>query len=154
MALSIEEKIELEKTRTFMKAYHEINREFSRIFQKLSPGGSAKMMLDRPDKPFEGGISIEARPRGKKISSLELTKFYIRRLKEYDSKLHCVITLTEQSALEEARLADKELATGKYRGPLHGIPYGAKDLLSKKGYKTTWGAMPYKDQILMRTQQS
>ena len=66
------EKIELEKTRTFMKAYHEINREFSRIFQKLSPGGSSKMLLDRPDKPFEGGISIEARPRGKKISSLEI----------------------------------------------------------------------------------
>jgi chromosome segregation protein len=66
------EKIELEKTRTFMKAYHEINREFSRIFQKLSPGGSAKMILDRPDKPFDGGISIEARPRGKKISSLEI----------------------------------------------------------------------------------
>ncbi len=66
------DKIELEKTRTFMKAYHEINREFARIFQKLSPGGSAKMILDRPDKPFEGGVSIEARPRGKKISSLEI----------------------------------------------------------------------------------
>lgn len=66
------DKIELEKTRTFMKAYHEINREFSRIFQQLSPGGSAKMILDRPDKPFEGGVSIEARPRGKKISSLEI----------------------------------------------------------------------------------
>lgn len=66
------DKIELEKTQTFMKAYHEINREFSRIFQKLSPGGSAKMILDRPDQPFEGGISIEARPRGKKISSLEI----------------------------------------------------------------------------------
>ena len=66
------DKIELEKTRTFMKAYHEINREFSRIFQKLSPGGSAKMILDRPDKPFEGGVTIEARPRGKRISSLEI----------------------------------------------------------------------------------
>jgi chromosome segregation protein len=66
------EKIELEKTRTFMKSYHEINREFARIFQKLSPGGSAKMILDRPDKPFEGGCSIEARPRGKRISSLEI----------------------------------------------------------------------------------
>ena len=66
------DKIELEKTRTFMKSYMEINREFSRIFQKLSPGGSAKMILDRPDRPFEGGISIEARPRGKKISSLEI----------------------------------------------------------------------------------
>jgi len=66
------DKIELEKTRTFMTAYHEINRVFSAVFQKLSPGGSAKMILDRPDKPFEGGISIEARPRGKKISSLEI----------------------------------------------------------------------------------
>ncbi|MBY9017225.1 MAG: AAA family ATPase [Candidatus Lokiarchaeota archaeon] len=66
------DKIELEKTRTFMKAYHEINREFSRIFQQLSPGGSSKMILDRPDNPFEGGVSIEARPRGKKISSLEI----------------------------------------------------------------------------------
>jgi len=66
------DRIELEKTQTFMKAYHEINREFSRIFQKLSPGGSAKMILDRPDRPFEGGISIEARPRGKKIASLEI----------------------------------------------------------------------------------
>jgi len=66
------DKIELEKTRNFMKAYHEINRQFSSVFQKLSPGGSAKMILERPDKPFEGGIDIEARPRGKKISSLEI----------------------------------------------------------------------------------
>ncbi|MHA1729627.1 MAG: AAA family ATPase [Promethearchaeota archaeon] len=66
------ERIELEKTRTFMKVYHEINRHFSLIFQKLSPGGSAKMILERPESPFEGGISIEARPRGKKISSLEI----------------------------------------------------------------------------------
>jgi len=66
------DRIELEKTRNFMKAYHEINRVFSGIFQKLSPGGSAKMILENPANPFEGGISIEARPRGKKISSLEI----------------------------------------------------------------------------------
>ncbi len=66
------DKIELEKTRSFMKAYHEINREFSRIFQKLSPGGSAKMILERPDKPFDGGVIIAARPRGKRINSLEI----------------------------------------------------------------------------------
>ncbi len=65
-------KIDLEKTRTFMKAYHEISRTFSAIFSKLSPGGNSKLLLDRPDKPFEGGVSIEARPRGKKISSLEI----------------------------------------------------------------------------------
>ncbi|MHA1744442.1 MAG: hypothetical protein ACTSWW_00490, partial [Promethearchaeota archaeon] len=66
------DRIELEKTRNFMKAYHEINRVFSTVFQKLSPGGSAKMMLENPAHPFEGGITIEARPRGKKISSLEI----------------------------------------------------------------------------------
>ncbi|MHA1660571.1 MAG: AAA family ATPase [Promethearchaeota archaeon] len=66
------DKIELEKTRSFMKAYHEISRTFSAIFQKLSPGGSARLLLDRPDKPFLGGITIEARPRGKKISSIEI----------------------------------------------------------------------------------
>ncbi len=66
------DRIELEKTRNFMKAYHEINRVFSTVFQKLSPGGSAKMILENPAHPFEGGITIEARPRGKKISSLEI----------------------------------------------------------------------------------
>ncbi len=66
------ERIELEKTRNFMKAYHEINRVFSSVFQKLSPGGSAKMILENPAHPFEGGITIEARPRGKKISSLTI----------------------------------------------------------------------------------
>jgi Asp-tRNA(Asn)/Glu-tRNA(Gln) amidotransferase A subunit family amidase len=86
--------------------------------------------------------------RTKKISSVELTKFFIERLKKYDPQLHCVITITEDLALREAEKADKELAAGKYRGPLHGIPYGAKDLLAKKGYKTTWGAMPYKDQLI------
>jgi chromosome segregation protein len=66
------DRIELEKTRNFMKAYHEINRVFSSVFQKLSPGGSAKMILENPAHPFEGGITIEARPRGKKISSLNI----------------------------------------------------------------------------------
>jgi Asp-tRNA(Asn)/Glu-tRNA(Gln) amidotransferase A subunit family amidase len=84
----------------------------------------------------------------KKITSTELTKFYLARLKKYDSKLQCVITLTEDLALKQAAKADKEIAEGNYRGMLHGIPYGAKDLLAVKGYKTTWGAVPYKDQII------
>ncbi len=84
----------------------------------------------------------------RKISSLELTKMYLERLKRYDPKLQCVITFTERLALKQAQQADKEIASGKYRGPLHGIPWGAKDLLATKGYKTTWGAMTYKDQIL------
>ncbi len=86
--------------------------------------------------------------RSRQVSSYELTTFFIERMKRFDSLLHCVITLTENLALEQARRADAEIAAGRYRGPLHGIPYGAKDLLAKKGYKTTWGAMPYKDQVL------
>jgi Asp-tRNA(Asn)/Glu-tRNA(Gln) amidotransferase A subunit family amidase len=73
---------------------------------------------------------------------------YLDRLKKYGPKLECVITLTEQLALEQARRADDEIARGDYRGPLHGIPYGAKDLLAVGGYKTTWGAEPYKDQMI------
>lgn len=84
----------------------------------------------------------------RKVTSEALTKMYIERLKKYGPKLQCVITLTEDLALEQARRADKEIAQGKYRGLLHGIPYGAKDLLAKKGYKTTWGAAPYRDQVI------
>ncbi len=86
--------------------------------------------------------------RTKKVSSTELTKLFLERLKKYGPKLECVITLTEERALESAAHADKEIAAGKYRGLLHGIPYGAKDLLAVKGYPTTWGAMPYRDQAI------
>jgi Asp-tRNA(Asn)/Glu-tRNA(Gln) amidotransferase A subunit family amidase len=86
--------------------------------------------------------------RTRKITSVELTKFFIDRLKKYDPDLHCVISLTEDRALAEAREADQEIAAGKYRGPLHGIPYGAKDLLAVHGYPTTWGAVPYKNQVI------
>ena len=82
----------------------------------------------------------------KQITSVELTQFFIERLKKYDPTLHCVITITEELALEQARRADEEIAQGRYRGLLHGIPYGAKDLLATSRYKTTWGAMPFKDQ--------
>ncbi len=86
--------------------------------------------------------------RTRQVTSLELTTLYLERLKRYGPSLECVVTLTEELALEQARNADEEIAAGKYRGPLHGIPYGAKDLLAKKNYKTTWGAMPYKDQVI------
>jgi Asp-tRNA(Asn)/Glu-tRNA(Gln) amidotransferase A subunit family amidase len=81
-----------------------------------------------------------------KIKSLDLTKMYLDRLKRYDSKLHFVITLTEERALAQAKAADAEIAAGKYRGPLHGIPWGAKDLLAVKGYPTTWGAGGFEHQ--------
>lgn len=86
--------------------------------------------------------------KNRKISSTQLTKLYLSRLKKYDPVLKCVITLTEDLALKQAARADKEIAAGKYRGPLHGIPWGAKDLLATKDYKTTWGAMPFKDKAL------
>jgi Asp-tRNA(Asn)/Glu-tRNA(Gln) amidotransferase A subunit family amidase len=86
--------------------------------------------------------------KSKKITSKQLTKLYLDRLKKYGPKLECVVTLTEEIAFKQAERADKEIAKGFYRGPLHGIPYGAKDLLSVNGYKTTWGAMPYKEQII------
>jgi Asp-tRNA(Asn)/Glu-tRNA(Gln) amidotransferase A subunit family amidase len=86
--------------------------------------------------------------RTKKITSTDLTKLYLKRLKEYDPVLSCVVTLTEATALEQAARADKEIAAGRYRGPLHGIPWGAKDLIAYPGYPTTWGAEAYKDQKL------
>jgi Asp-tRNA(Asn)/Glu-tRNA(Gln) amidotransferase A subunit family amidase len=78
--------------------------------------------------------------RSRKVTSLALTRMYLDRLKRYDPTLHFVITLTEERALKQAECADGEMAAGKYRGPLHGIPWGAKDLLAVKGYPTTWGA--------------
>src|SRR3954467_15086036 len=86
--------------------------------------------------------------RRQRVSSLELTRMYIARLKKYDPVLRCVITLTEDRALKQARAADEEIGRGRYRGPLHGIPWGAKDLLAVRGYKTTWGARPYKAQAI------
>ncbi len=84
----------------------------------------------------------------KKISSVELTKFFIARLKKWGDTLECVITLTEDTAMAQAMRADEEIKNGKYRGLLHGIPYGLKDLFAVKGYKTTWGSTPYKDQVI------
>ncbi len=82
------------------------------------------------------------------VTSTDLTRLYLARLKKYDPVLHCVVTLTEDLALEQAARADAELAAGHYRSLLHGIPWGAKDLLAVKGYKTTFGASPYKDQVI------
>ena len=89
--------------------------------------------------------------RSGEISCLALTELYLNRLKRYDPQLHCVVTLTESYAIEQARKMDAELAQGKDRGILHGIPYGAKDLFSFKGYPTTWGAGAYKEQELDET---
>lgn len=86
--------------------------------------------------------------RNKSITSLVLTKFFIDRLKQYGDTLECVISLTESIALQQAQQADDELSKGIDRGPLHGIPYGLKDLFAVKGTVTSWGAAPYKNQII------
>ena len=89
--------------------------------------------------------------RTQHVTSEELTLMYLDRLKRYGLELECVISLTKELALKQARRADKEIGSGYYRGPLHGIPYGAKDLLAVPGYRTTWGATPYQEQIIDET---
>ncbi len=102
----------------------------------------------RSDLAFYSIPELAGLIRSKKISSVELTKFFIDRLKKWGDTLECVISLTEDTAMAQARRADEEIKNGKYRGLLHGIPYGLKDLFAVKGYKTTWGSTPYKDQYV------
>lgn len=115
---------------------------------KASAIGKVTLPANRDELAFYTVAQLGELIRTKQISSEELTRFFLDRLKTYNPKLMCVVTLTEDLALTQARRADAELKAGKYRGPLHGIPYGAKDLLAKKGYKTTWGSVPYKDQVI------
>lgn len=121
-------------------------------------GGVARFEPSRPKKlaawkdieelAFWPVTDLAVLIRTRKVSSTDLTRMYLGRLKKHSPTLLCTITLTEELALEQAKQADLDLKRGKYRGPLHGIPYGAKDLFAVKGYKTTWGAEPYKDQVI------
>ena len=81
------------------------------------------------------------------VSATELTNMYLARLRKYGPKLNCVVTLTDTLALTQAAAADREIRAGRYKGPLHGIPWGAKDLFATKGIPTTWGAGPFRDQV-------
>ena len=89
--------------------------------------------------------------RAGKVTAVELAKGCLQRLREHDERLKCVVNLTEELALQQAQRADEELAAGQDRGPLHGIPWGAKDLIAVEGYPTTWGAPQFEDQVLPRT---
>jgi Asp-tRNA(Asn)/Glu-tRNA(Gln) amidotransferase A subunit family amidase len=103
--------------------------------------------LDNPEElAFASVRELGESIRQKKISSVALTEMYLARLKRFDSQLHCTINLTEERARAQAKNADDELAKGKYRGPLHGIPWGAKDILAVRGYPTTWGASGFESQ--------
>lgn len=106
------------------------------------------MPTNKPDLAFYSILQLASLIKNKKITSVELTRFFIERIRKYGDTLQCVISVTEEIALQQAKAADAEIAKGKYRGPLHGIPYGLKDLFAVKGTKTTWGAAPYKDQTI------
>jgi Asp-tRNA(Asn)/Glu-tRNA(Gln) amidotransferase A subunit family amidase len=113
-------------------------------------GGQMGTIPDRParieDVAFASVKQLGDLLMYRRVTSVELTRMYIERLKRYDSLLHFVITLMEDRALAQAKKADEEIAAGKHRGPLHGIPWGAKDLLAVKGFPTTWGAGGFEHQ--------
>lgn len=115
---------------------------------KASTVGKVELPFNREDLAFYTVRELAELLRTKKITSVELTQFFLGRLKKYDPILHCVTSFTEELALQQAKQADAEIKAGKYKGLLHGIPFGVKDLLSTKGYKTTWGSVPYKDQVI------
>ena len=97
---------------------------------------------------FRPVTELSALLKTRQVSSLALTQMYLARLKRFDPALHCVVNLTEERALAQARAADAQIARGDWRGPLHGVPWGVKDLLAVKGYPTTWGATPFRTQML------
>jgi Asp-tRNA(Asn)/Glu-tRNA(Gln) amidotransferase A subunit family amidase len=104
-----------------------------------------------PDLAFLSIPELASLIRSGEISCLALTEFFLNRMKKFDPQPHCVVTLTEEYAIEQAKMMDAELADGKDLGILHGIPYGAKDLFAFPGYPTTWGAGAYKSQVLDET---
>jgi Asp-tRNA(Asn)/Glu-tRNA(Gln) amidotransferase A subunit family amidase len=120
-----------------------------------TPHAKLKVTLQAPKERFSSLDDLAFLPvtaiapliQRKEISSTDLTKMYLDRLKKYGPRLNCVVTLTEDLALAQAAQADKEIRAGRYKGPLHGIPWGAKDLFATKGIRTTWGAGPFQDQI-------
>ena len=132
------------------------------IFDPLPPG--AKVNTEKEEPVYSSAIAalpknlealafstipeLAALVRTRRVSSVDLTQMYIARLRKYDPLLHFVITITEDRALAQAREADADIASGKYRGPLHGLPWGAKDLLAVKGYPTTWGAGGFEKQTI------
>ncbi|HEX3880840.1 MAG TPA: amidase [Bryobacteraceae bacterium] len=109
---------------------------------------AVKRPANLEDLAFASVVDLGQLLKTRKITSVELTEMYLGRLHKYNGKLNCVVTFCDEVAMTQAKQADAEIAAGKYRGPLHGIPWGAKDIIAMKGYKTTWGSNAYKDQVL------
>jgi Asp-tRNA(Asn)/Glu-tRNA(Gln) amidotransferase A subunit family amidase len=114
---------------------------------EATPPGVVPMPARLEDAAFYSVGQLAELIKTRKVTSEALTRMYLGRLKRYGPVLRCVVTLTEDEALADAKKADEEIAAGHYRGPLHGIPFGAKDLLAVRGIRTTWGSVPYKDQV-------
>lgn len=156
----------LRQTRANIQQLHQVPLDMSVfpaiVFEPVPPG--QKLPAKQKTPMVRSRVPVVARPgsldelayagvaqlsemvRTRKVKPSELTEMFLSRLKRYDAQLHCVINLTEERARRQAKDLDAEIARGKYRGPLHGLPWGAKDLLAVKGYPTTWGAGLYKDQ--------
>jgi len=117
---------------------------------RASAGAGAGPVPEPParleDLAFSSVLELARLLQSRKVTAVELTRMYVARLRRLDPQLHAVITYTEERAMEAAERADREIAAGRYRGPLHGIPWGAKDLLAARGAPTTWGSVPFKDQ--------
>ena len=109
--------------------------------------GTAKAPADLGDVAFWPVTQLAPLIRSRAVSSTDLTKMYLARMKKYAPKLLCLVTLTEDLALQQAAAADAEIKAGKYRGPLHGIPFGLKDLYDTKAIPTTWGAEPFENRV-------
>src|SRR5829696_1053650 len=112
-----------------------------------STGADVPLPSNDADIAFASVAQLSRWIETRKLTSERLTRIYLDRIKRLDPKLRSVITLTPDLALRQARAADREIVAGKYRGPLHGIPYGVKDLLDTAGISTTWGAEPYRDRV-------
>ena len=108
---------------------------------------SASLPAKDEDIAFAPVTQLSRWVEKRQITSTRLTNIYLERLEKFNPQLRCVITLTRDLALQQAKQADEEIAQGKYRGPLHGIPFGVKDLLDTAGIPTTWGAEPYRDRV-------
>jgi Asp-tRNA(Asn)/Glu-tRNA(Gln) amidotransferase A subunit family amidase len=112
----------------------------------ILPAARPRTFASLDELAFEPVRTLAPLLASRQITSTDLTKMYLNRLKRHDATLMCVVTLTENLALEQAAQADREIRAGRYRGPLHGVPYGIKDLFAAKGVLTTWGAQPYANQ--------
>ena len=120
---------------------------FAQVEPRFAPSVAGQVPENLEELAYASVGELGALLRAHKVTSVQLTTMYIGRLKKYGPALECVVTLTGELAMKQAERADREMAAGKDRGPLHGIPYGAKDLLATAGIRTTWGSVPFKNQV-------